>query len=114
MSKKVKFLRVIILFLGINNVVSAAPGDLDTTFDGDGIILTTIGNSTFNEATGVVIQPDGKSVISINSVGSAFDSNLARFNPNGSLDTAFGNNGIVSSPFGMCLISKDFTPCNSA
>lgn len=36
MSKKFKFLRVIILFLGINNIASAALGNLDTTFDGDG------------------------------------------------------------------------------
>ena len=53
-------------------------------------------------ASSVVIQPDGKIVVA----GGAFplftflgNFEVVRYNPNGSLDTSFGNGGIVTTTF---------------
>ena len=75
--------------------VHAAPGDLDTSFDGDGKTTTLIGLG--GEARDVLIQPDGKIVVtgvSYSSVGNS-DISLVRYNTDGSLDTSFGTGGIV-------------------
>jgi hypothetical protein len=40
----------------------AAPGDLDTTFNGIGKVTTTFGSSSHDVANAIVIQPDGKIV----------------------------------------------------
>ena len=67
----------------------AAPGDLDPTFAGDGKQTTDFGFGAGN-ATATVRQPDGKIV----AVGSTFGGiALARYNPNGSLDTSFSGDG---------------------
>jgi uncharacterized delta-60 repeat protein len=73
-------------------------GSLDTSFDSDGKVAITValGVSVAND---LVIQPDGKIVVA----GSAFvtsnvDFALVRFNPNGSLDTTFDSDGIVTTP----------------
>ncbi len=70
----------------------------DPSFNGTGQVVTsTIG------ATDVAIQPDGKIVVS----GSSYDSNqgqrlaVVRFNPNGSIDTSFGNTGRFIAPLGV-------------
>ena len=70
-------------------------GSLDETFDGDGKVMTNIGSSG-DGAEAVAIQPDGKIV----AAGYRFrngldDSALIRYNPNGSVDTSFGTNGIA-------------------
>ena len=41
---------------------SAAPGQLDPTFDGDGMLALNQGFSN-DVATGVVLQPDGKIIV---------------------------------------------------
>ncbi|MFN2508228.1 MAG: hypothetical protein ABR589_05595, partial [Chthoniobacterales bacterium] len=70
---------------------NAADGDLDKTFDGDGKVTTDFGNfGTSDGAADVVIQSNGKIVVGGNT-GSSGD--LARYNPNGSLDSTFGNGG---------------------
>jgi uncharacterized delta-60 repeat protein len=69
-------------------------GALDTTFGGTGevtTILTTVRQG--GVARDVAIQPDGKIVVAGYSFGGDFA--LVRYNPNGSLDTSFGNQGIV-------------------
>ena len=77
-----------------------ADGTLDITFDGDGIVTTTIDHSG-SGFQDVAIQPDGKIV----AVGSAIPVNanmyyaVARYNSNGSLDTTFGTGGIVRTDF---------------
>ena len=72
-------------------------GSLDTSFDTDGIVTTTIG--TGGEALSVAIQPDGKIVAAgftfLNPYSSDFA--LACFNANGSLDTSFNGNGNVTT-----------------
>ncbi|HEX8249304.1 MAG TPA: delta-60 repeat domain-containing protein, partial [Pyrinomonadaceae bacterium] len=65
-------------------------GDLDTSFDGDGIAITNTSNSV-GEPSSVVIQPDGKILIGGDDIAIV----LIRYNPNGSLDTTFGGTGMV-------------------
>lgn len=48
------------LLLALPIPALAAPGDLDPSFDGDGLVLTDFGES--EEASAVVVQPDGKLV----------------------------------------------------
>ncbi len=73
-------------------------GSLDTSFDGDGIVLTPgidmAGDSDY--APSVVIQSNGKIVVS-GTIQPDFA--LVRYNPNGSLDTSFGGDGIVTTNF---------------
>ena len=61
-------------------------GSVDTSFDGDGK-LTTAFNPYYDNAQGVIVQPNGKIVVA----GSdGYDFNLARYNADGSLDASFG------------------------
>lgn len=73
-------------------------GSLDPTF-GDGGLVTTEA-ARFSEARAVVIQPDGKILIA-GVAHSALDDDfgLARYNSDGSLDTGFGNGGLVQTRF---------------
>ena len=74
-------------------------GTLDGTFGTSGKVVTDFGGP--NEiALGVAIRSDGKIV----AVGRTFVSartafSLARYNPNGTLDSSFGNGGKVSTNF---------------
>jgi uncharacterized delta-60 repeat protein len=74
-------------------------GTLDTSFDSDGIAITDIQGHPDEAGAAVAIQPDGKIVLvgkTDNAVdGSLDDGVLIRYNSNGTLDTTFGNNGIV-------------------
>ncbi len=70
-------------------------GSLDTSFSGDGKQTTNFGAE--DGAGGVALQDDGKIVV----VGGAHDDlALARYNPNGSLDTSFSGDGKQTSDFG--------------
>ena len=68
-------------------------GSLDSTLHSTGTVTTSIG--TNSGATAVAIQPDGKIV----AVGSSSDGSwsfaLARYNTDGSLDTAWNSTGTV-------------------
>jgi uncharacterized delta-60 repeat protein len=76
-----------------------ANGSLDRSFDGDGKVVTDL-TAYLDELTGVAIQPDGKIVAAgfINA-GYSTDFAVARYNPNGSLDTSFGQGGIAQTDF---------------
>lgn len=97
-------------FAPFNNVVSLARynanGSLDTSFGIGGRVVTDFLPGQFAEAsavTGLVVQPDGKYVVAATVNG--FDANyntvnfiaMARYLPNGSLDTSFGIGGVVLS-----------------
>src|SRR5581483_6487115 len=76
-------------------------GTLDSTFGRGGEVTTDFGLTDI--AQGVVIQPDGKIVVAGQTYGlfSVFgEFALARYNPDGSLDSSFGNRGMVTSFFG--------------
>jgi uncharacterized delta-60 repeat protein len=71
------------------------PGDLDLSFGDNGLVLTSITGSFLN-AQSAVVQPDGKIIVAgARGLSGELDTLLARYNPDGSLDTSFGNNGIV-------------------
>ncbi|HEX8734370.1 MAG TPA: delta-60 repeat domain-containing protein, partial [Pyrinomonadaceae bacterium] len=98
----VKLLLLTILFLVTTTGVFAAEGELDPTFDGDGIV-TTDNNSNDESITDVVIQPDGKILVIGDGFlsGSALQTAIVRYNPDGSLDTTFSGDGkyIVQSVY---------------
>ena len=71
--------------------LAAAPGDLDTSFGGDGRVASS-GGLGWAE---VAIQPDGKIVVVGSTTGSA---RVARFNPDGSPDTSFNGTGHAVAP----------------
>src|SRR5215208_3932336 len=71
-------------------------GSLDASFSGDGKQTTDFGG--FDEATGVALQGDGKIVVVGQTALSDFA--LARYNPNGSLDTSFSGDGKETTDFG--------------
>jgi uncharacterized delta-60 repeat protein len=67
-------------------------GSLDTTFDGDGIVTTDFGG--YDVGYDVAVQPDGQIVVAGTSEG---DFAIARYNPDGSLDTTFDSDGKVTT-----------------
>ena len=76
-------------------------GTLDKTFGAGGKVQTDFPGLAA-VASSVVVQPDGKIVVA----GGAFllftfagDFKVARYNPDGSLDTSFGDGGIVTTTF---------------
>jgi uncharacterized delta-60 repeat protein len=77
-----------------------ANGTVDTSFGGgDGFVTTDFGSSDNDVALGVVIQPDGRIVVSGVANGSSFG--LARYNADGTLDATFGGGeGLVITGLG--------------
>jgi uncharacterized delta-60 repeat protein len=100
-TRSVAFFLVLSLFAP---TAFAADGDLDPTFNGTDIVITD--NRPFEEAHDLVIQPDGKIVVAgaggefsfIIGVSQSFQ--VARYNPDGSLDATFGTGGIVTMSAG--------------
>lgn len=79
-------------------------GSIDTGFDVDGLVTQDF-DFNFDEATGAVIQPDGRIIVAGTAriSGSGFsddDFAVVRLNSNGSLDSSFGSNGTVETDFG--------------
>ena len=87
-------------------IALAAPGDLDTTFDGDGRVTSFVVPSNpgrSDQIEGVAIRTDGKIIVAGNSfVSSPSNSDFAliRYNSNGSLDTTFSGDGRLITNFG--------------
>lgn len=74
-------------------------GSPDNTFDGDGELSTEI-LAGDDRARSVTVRSDGKIVVSGEaSNGSDYDFALARYNPDGSLDTSFDTDGKLTTPF---------------
>jgi uncharacterized delta-60 repeat protein len=82
-------------------VAVAAPasiGGLDPNFGSMGVASHNVG---IVSTAGLVVQGDGKSVIA--GTGGASGAGLfvvTRYNADGSIDTTFGNNGVVNASFG--------------
>ncbi|MFO0846310.1 MAG: hypothetical protein U0797_28700 [Gemmataceae bacterium] len=77
-------------------------GTLDTTFNGTGKVTGFVGKGTaYEQAQAVVVQADGKIVVVGRVTGAEgyLDFAVARYNPNGSLDTTFGTGGKVLTDF---------------
>lgn len=82
------------------NRAQAADGDLDPTFGVGGKVVTDFFGST-DEASAVVLQPDGKIIAVGEAFGSsgAFNFGLARYDGSGNPDPAFGTGGKVTTDF---------------
>ena len=74
-------------------------GSLDATFNGTGIVTTAI-NSTNDIGNSLVIQSDGKIVVGGWGGGGVTSFELVRYNPDGSLDSAFNGGGAVDIDVG--------------
>ena len=74
-------------------------GSLDTSFDGDGKVVTSI--NLFDSAYDVVIQADGK-IVAAGETGNGTNSDFAvvRYETNGALDSLFDSDGIVTTAIG--------------
>jgi uncharacterized delta-60 repeat protein len=72
-------------------------GSLDTSFDGDGIVVQNLSNNQNDLGNDVVIQTDGKILVAgYANAGINSDFALLRFNTDGSLDNSFDSDGILT------------------
>ncbi|MBM3273316.1 hypothetical protein FJY94_08800, partial [Candidatus Kaiserbacteria bacterium] len=74
-------------------------GSLDTSFDSDGKLTTKIG-SNYDEGKSVVVQTDGKILVTGETNSSYTGFALVRYNSDGSLDTSFDGDGKVTTNMG--------------
>ncbi len=75
-------------------------GILDNTFDGDGIVTTSIlalDDAAYNMAK----QSDGKFILVGYTVNDTYDFAIVRYNTDGSLDNTFDSDGIVITHIGI-------------
>jgi uncharacterized delta-60 repeat protein len=75
-----------------------ADGSLDGTFGTGGKLVLDLGPGYYNEVWDLALQGDGKLVVSGNVDGV---SAVARLNPDGTFDPAFGTNGVVTTQFSL-------------
>lgn len=84
--------------VALSSPARAAPGDLDPSFGTDGWVMTDLGDEgSYPFVSSLAIQSDGKIVVA----RSAFDRFLVvRYLQDGTLDSSFGEDGLVSTRFG--------------
>ncbi len=71
-------------------------GSLDSSFGGVGIVTTDVG-SFDDEGVSVALQSDGKIVVAGSTVVPDYDFVVVRYNTDGSLDSSFDADGILTS-----------------
>ncbi|MCQ3939120.1 MAG: hypothetical protein DPW18_19055 [Chloroflexi bacterium] len=86
--------------------IALAAGEMLDPYFGTNGIVTTNFNGIYDFSNRVILQPDGRIIVS------GFDQDstpfVARYNENGSVDTAFGVNGVLTpqiSPFGNMRVA---------
>ncbi len=94
---------LLIYTLFLTSLSYAQPGSLDGDFDADGKIITPITNVN-DYAQSIVVQPDGKIIITgISGISGNSSENrnftTVRYHTDGSLDQSFGDGGIVITDF---------------
>jgi len=80
-----------------------ASGELDTSFNSTGIVITDFGfDGSDNHATSLAIQSDGKIVVAgyVMNLSGRSDFAVARYDADGGLDTSFGSGGLVAIDVG--------------
>jgi len=87
----------------LTSAADKSGGQLDASFKFRGrIILTDVGDGTFEAAHAIAVQPDGKIVavgFSSPAVGPSLDFVLVRYESTGRIDRQFGDNGRVLTDF---------------
>ncbi len=98
----VRLVSASLLTLSLSHNVAAAPGDLDPSFGSAGVITTDFASQNEDHATALALQPDGKIVVAgyTRQWNNPASFALARYNPDGSLDSGFGSGGKVTTDFG--------------
>lgn len=86
---------ILLIGLAIHGPVYSQAGSLDLSFDSDGYVITDVGSDDVGSVIG--IQPDGKILIG---GGSNYMFLMIRYNIDGSIDTTFGNTGLVLTDVG--------------
>jgi len=97
--RKGLFFLFFLAVLAFSQQAKADPGDLDTSFGGgDGIATVNLGAGDL--ARSVIIQPDGKILVSgsHSNIGVGDTPGVVRFNADGSLDNGFGGGDGIASP----------------
>jgi uncharacterized delta-60 repeat protein len=72
---------------------------LDSSFGTSGLVTTDF-TSGVDGANSIVVQPDGKIVVTGTASGNTSQVAVARYNPDGSLDSSFGTGGKVTTLVG--------------
>jgi uncharacterized delta-60 repeat protein len=80
-----------------------ADGSADTSFDGDGLVVTSLG-SGIDSASAVAIQPDGMLVVAGVAAGAVA---LLRYDAAGALDASFDGDGIATTAIGTSAAARD-------
>lgn len=100
MKKIYLSISILLMFLGFCSIrLIAQPGTLDTTFGTGGKVTTSQGISEMYGKS-VLVQPDGKIIVSGYTYNTNYDFAIVRYNSNGTLDNTFSGDGIVSTDFG--------------
>ncbi|MET0753881.1 MAG: FG-GAP-like repeat-containing protein [Pyrinomonadaceae bacterium] len=71
-------------------------GSLDTSFGSSGKVITDLGVTS--EGVALAVQSDGKILVAASSGQYPRPAVVLRYNADGTLDTTFGSNGILSTP----------------
>lgn len=105
-------LYVALLWLMLPATMSwAAAGDFDSTFSGDGRVLTEFGVGAIERGEGVAVGTDGKVVVAgwttAGEDGKDVDLALARYGNDGELDASFDGDGLVTMDFPAPSTSPD-------
>jgi uncharacterized delta-60 repeat protein len=85
----------VLLVVAAQEAAASTPGSLDRSFGGDGKVLTNL-SGHFDGANAISLQADNKIVAAGWAAGGA-KFGLARYNPDGTLDPAFGGDGTVTT-----------------
>ncbi len=105
MSQTTSWLLVFSLVVFFQSTADAQDGHLDSTFASNGVVTNIIGSTAgigySGAAHSVLVQGDGKII----AAGFSGDGNetffaMVRYNSNGTVDTSFGTNGIVTTAIG--------------
>lgn len=99
MKKYYYLLSLTILFALSVDLKAQADGELDTAFGTDGFSIVDVTQYQTDLSEDVYVYPDGKILLvgKVRLTGSNFSIGLARLLADGSLDTSFGNQGVVTT-----------------
>jgi hypothetical protein len=87
-------LALLAVLLTADSSPAVIPGDLDASFDGDGVAVTNLSTDGSATSRGVAIQSDGKLVVAATASNETNpDFALLRYTSAGVLDTAFDGDG---------------------
>src|ERR1043165_60476 len=93
---------LLLVLVSSPTIVHAAPGDLDPSFDGDGVVTTSIPGATTALPSSMGLQPDGKLGVAV-AIGNGGTGAVPvlRYRAAGALAPDFEGDGIVSTPVGF-------------